>query len=327
MSYSYECEVFEGAAFCARWGINEGAALGRLRDLSLGDRYALASQSAPSHLTLELGPSIRLKAVTGPASATLSQNSSLIVEGALKLMATDSELVTALVLHTGRTVLLLPLNPMRLEMEYTLIAVDPDANALRMSELVTGCFAPGARVTLGDGRLCPVETLTTGQMLRTRDHGPQPLRWIGRVTARAHGSFAPVTFAAGCMGNLGPLTVGPLQRIFLYQRSEERLGTQAEILVQAQYLVDGRRVLQREGGYVDYFSLVFDAHQIIYVEGIPVESMLVSRATRDRLPAELAQDLAKRFPQLNQHAHFAQELSAAKVIEGLRATLLPDKEK
>lgn len=327
LAYSYECEVFEGSAFRVTWGINEGDGLGPPAALCLGDRYALDASCGALRLALSMGEVIRLARITGTPSGVLLPNARVLVQGELKFMSTDGELVTALALQTGSARLLLPLNPMRLATDYTLISVNPDVTELRIAELVTGCFAPGARVTLGDGGLCPVEALRIGQTVRTRDHGPQPLRWIGQVTTRAHGAFAPVTFPAGSLGNLGALTVGPLQRIFLYQRGEERMGTQAEVLVQAQYLVDGRRVLQREAGFVDYFSLVFDQHQIIYVEGIPVESMLVSRATLERLPAALAQDLSDRFPKLNQHAHFAQDIPVEKVTAEQRATILRDKAK
>ena len=34
--------------------------------------------------------------------------------------------------------------------------------------------------------------------LLTRDHGPQPLRLLGRATLRAHGAFAPVVILAHC---------------------------------------------------------------------------------------------------------------------------------
>lgn len=327
MAYSYECEVFAGSAFRVSWGINEGDSLGLPADLCLGDRYTLNTGDAALRLRLSVAEVIRLGDVTGTPLAALQPGARVFVRGELKFMSTDGEVVTALTLQTGPALLLLPLNPMRLATEYTLIAVNPDVTELRITELITGCFAPGARVTLGDGGLCPVEALSIGQTVRTRDHGPQPLRWIGRVTTRAHGPFAPVTFPSGSLGNLGTLTVGPLQRIFLYQRGEARMGTQAEVLVQAQYLVDGRRVLQRESGFVEYYSLVFDQHQIIYVEGIPVESMLVSRATRERLPATLAQDLAGRFPQLNQHAHFAQDIPPEKVTPAQRAAILRDKAK
>ncbi|TVP73812.1 MAG: hypothetical protein EA339_02060 [Rhodobacteraceae bacterium] len=327
MNQIFECEAFEGHAFRVTWGINEGDPLGPVSQLCLGDTYMLDPAASPVSLGLDVATTLRLATFSGTTRALLVAEMRVRVLGELKFMSADGDLITALLLLAGNAHLLLPLNPMRLGMAFALIAIDPGVSDLRMAQLVTGCFATGARVTMGDGEMRPVEALDVGEMVRTRDHGPQPLRWIGRATLRAHGPFAPVTFAAGSLGNLGALTLGPLQRVFLYQRQEDRLGTRAEILVQAQYLVDDRRVLQREEGFVEYHSLVFDEHQIIYVEGIPVESMLVSRATRDRLPPALAEDLAQRFPQLNQHAHFAQDIAPEHLTPDHRASILRQKEK
>jgi hypothetical protein len=66
-------------------------------------------------------------------------------------------------------------------------------------------------------------------------------------------------------------------------------------------------VWQREGGFVDYFSLVFDHHEIIYAEGIPVESLMVNEATVTRLPPALAVEVQARFPGLRQVQHFGTE--------------------
>lgn len=327
MAFVYDCEVFAGDAIGITWGINEGARLGPLSEAVLGDIYTLHSDSQPVDLSLRIDSGIRIAAVAGTISPSLLPGMSVVTCGEMRFMSSEGELVTALMLQAGGLHLLLPLNPMRLGTGYVLIAVDASVTALRMSEIVTGCFALGARVTMADGTLCAIEGLEVGMLIRTRDHGAQPLRWIGRVTLPAHGSFGPVTFPAGSIGNLGALTVGPLQRIFLYQRGEDRLGSRSEVLVQAQYLVDGRRVLQRDVGFVEYFSLVFDQHQIIYVEGIPVESLLVSRATRDRLPEALARDLSQRFPHLNQHAHFAQDIAVGGVTPDQRDAILRHKEK
>lgn len=321
MSQLYECEIFAGSAFRVTWGVNDGDAFTALEAAALGDSYALALGTAALPVTLSLGPALTLKAAPAP----LQTGAAVTVQGALTMMSPDSDLVTLLGLNICGALYLLPLNPMRLGVSYALVAIDPETTALRMSELVTGCFAAGTRITMADGSLRVVETLAPGAMIRTRDHGPQALRWCGHISVRAQGTFAPVTFPAGVLGNLGPLTVGPLQRIFLYQRGEDRLGTQAEVLVQAQYLVDAARVRQRESGFVDYFSLVFDHHQIIYAEGIPVESMLVSQASLTRLPARLAEDLATRFPTLNQHAHFAEDIPEARMTPRDRASLLQDK--
>lgn len=319
--------MFEAAALRVTWGINEGDIISDPAFACLGDIYTLSRVKAPLHLRLTIDGATRIAADHEVTQTGLPAGSEVRTCGEMRLMSSDGELVTALVLECCNTLFFLPLNPMRAETGYALIALEETDSALRMSELVQGCFGAGARVTMGDGSLCAVERLQAGMEIRTRDHGSQALRWIGQVTLRAHGPFAPVTFTPGTLGNLGALTLGPLQRIFLYQRGQPRLGSRAEVLIQAQSLVDGHKVLQREGGFVTYYHLVFDDHQILYVEGIPVESMLVSRATVARLPEVLAQDLSERFPHLNQHAHFAQDLPTEQVTADIRDTLLRQKEK
>jgi hypothetical protein len=42
---------------------------------------------------------------------------------------------------------------------------------------------------------------------------------------------------------------------------------------------------------VDYFQILFDAHQIIYAEGIAAETLLVDPRTRAALPADLGEAL------------------------------------
>ena len=48
-----------------------------------------------------------------------------------------------------------------------------------------------------------------------------------------------------------------------------------------------------KGGFVDYFQLLFDSHQIIYPEGIAAKSMLINSRTRPVLPADLSERLGK----------------------------------
>ena len=327
MAYFYECEVFDQTALQVTWGINEGNYLHTPESAYLGDIYSLRTDATPAPLRLIMTDQTYIARDQETHLSGLFPGSLVSTCGEMRLMSADGELVTALILEACDKLLLLPLNPMRPNIGYALIAVAEGAAALRMSELAQGCFGAGARVTMGDGSLRSVESLAVGMDIRTRDHGPQTLRWIGQITMRAHGPFAPVTFAPGILGNLGALTLGPFQRLFLYQRGKDRLGNRAEVLIQAKTLVDGRKVFQREGGFVTFYHLVFDDHQIIYVEGIPVESMLVSRATIARLPEALAQDLSQRFPHLNQHAHFAPELPAVQVTADIRDALLRQKEK
>ena len=141
----------------------------------------------------------------------------------------------------------------------------------------------------------------------TRDHGGQPIRWVGSTTLRAVGAFAPVVIAAGTLGNSGDLIVSQHHRMFLYQRERKPGLATSELLVQAKHLVDNKNIFIREGGFVDFFSLVFDRHEIIYAEGVPAESLMVNDATVNRLPSELSEDVKARFPGLSQNQHFGTE--------------------
>ncbi|MGY6549815.1 MAG: Hint domain-containing protein [Roseinatronobacter sp.] len=330
MTGSYDCEVFAADALRVTWGINEGAVMAAPASLQLGDTYLLSAAARPLALRLTVSDGTAAPRLAGmDANSTtlcaLTRDAPVVVHARLRLMSADGDSVNVLLLGCCGHWLVLPLNPLRLGGSFTLIEIDREACDLRVGELVTSCFAAGTRVTLGDGSLRPVEQLVPGDLLRTRDHGAQTLRWVGRVTRRAQGVFAPVVFPVGSLGNLGALSLGPLQRIFLYQRGEKRLGTRPEVLLQARCLVDGTHVIQRETGYVDYFSLVFDMHQIIYAEGVPVESLLVSRATLDRLPDQLAGSLADRFPHLDQHAHFAEPVPDNLLTPDQRAAILRQK--
>ncbi|MDP3378026.1 MAG: Hint domain-containing protein [Brevundimonas sp.] len=201
----------------------------------------------------------------------------------------------------------LPLSPMATLTDYTLLRVEPAPEETGLSDLLCISFARGTLITLANGAQTPIETLTPGDRILTRDHGGQPVRWIGRATLKAVGPFAPVVITMGTLGNAGDLIVSQHHRMFLYQRQKVAGLPTAELLVQAKHLVDGERVFLREGGYVDYLSLVFDRHEIIYAEGVPAESLMVNDATVNRLPAELSADVKSRFPGLSQVQHFGTE--------------------
>jgi len=145
---------------------------------------------------------------------------------------------------------------------------------------------------MATGAQKPVETLQPGDMVLTRDDGPQPLRWIGQTTLRAIGDFAPVRIRAGALNNEGDLLVSPDHRLFVYQRDDAVGAGRREVLVRARHLVNGDSVRIETGGHVDYVQLLFDRHQIIFAEGIAAETLLLDPRTRSALPEELLPDTA-----------------------------------
>jgi hypothetical protein len=314
----YSCEVFAATDLRVTSGANMGDGLGQPCDLCAGDIYQLHAHAAPMALALDRVDGLRIAA--GSAVGQIDDTVALI--GHCILMAPDGDQVEVLMLEVSQLRVALPLTPLSLRTDYTLIQVDAEPAEFRLSDLACASFVRGTRIMRADGTQAMIETLQPGDVILTRDHGPQPLRWIGQATLRAKGSFAPVVIGAGVLGNLGDLCVSQHHRMFLYQRGDKRLGGRAEVLVQARYLVDGVSVRLRIGGFVDYVSLVFDQHEILYAEGVPAESLMVTEATVTRLPDALASDLRAAFPGLRQRAHFAPEAGGEQINTATRAALI-----
>jgi hypothetical protein len=124
-----------------------------------------------------------------------------------------------------------------------------------------------------------------------------------RRTLRGVGAFAPVVLSAGTLGAAGDLVLSPNQRLFVYQRGAERLADRAELLVRAGHLVDGDRVWSRPGGFIDWFTPVLDRHEILFAEGVPVESLEASPEILAALPAGMGRELAETLPDLAHRPH------------------------
>lgn len=304
------CQVFDSYDVFVTIGVNLNEGLAGLGDACLGDIYELAHDAQPKKLTLRRGGN----------ATTVAEGSALGAAGAVvqivaryTMMAPGGDKVDLLALEistdSGLTCeyYILPLSPMGAMIEYTLVKMEEPQPNESLIDLLCVSFARGTLITLGDGSQRPIEALVAGDRILTRDHGPQALRWVGNVTLRAVGAFAPVVISAGVMGNAGDLVVSQHHRMFLYQRRKADGVPKSEILVQAKHLIDGDRIFVRETGFVDFYSLVFDAHEIIYAEGIPAESLMVTEATVARLPPELAAEVKERFPGVTQIQHFGME--------------------
>lgn len=157
------------------------------------------------------------------------------------------------------------------------------------------CFVAGTLIRTPEGEV-PVETLRPGDLVLTRDDGPQPLRWIGQRRVAAEGALSPVHIRADSFGAHRALTVSPQHRILIRDALAELLFGEAEVLVAAKDLVNGRSVRQVEGGTVDYVHLLFDRHQVVWSEGLATESYLPGPMTDSAFDAAALGELRAIFP-------------------------------
>lgn len=309
---AHSIPVYTSAMLPVVNGANIGDGLGFADELVPEDSYALAPGAALARLSIHAGDSGHF---TIAADTTLGQpGARLVLDSCLTLMTRDSQVTELLVLvevdaegHAAE-VYGLPLAPMQEKTDYLLVGIDRDAALERFAQVACVSFTRGTHIALATGEQRPIEDLRIGDRVLTRDDGPQPIRWIGQNTVRAVGAFAPILIAAGTLHNHRDLVVSPDHRLFIYQRSDRIGAGRPELLVRASHLVNGESVRVQDGGFVDYFQLLFDRHQIIFAEGIAAETLLIDPRTRPALPPELAEKMAEALPHHSRAAHLDYEV-------------------
>lgn len=161
------------------------------------------------------------------------------------------------------------------------------------------CFVTGTEIAVPGGT-CAVEDLRPGDLVFTRDHGPQPVRWIGMRTQAAIGDAAPVLFEPGAIGNSRPLSVSRQHRIRAGGWKAELLFGEEDVLIPAIHFVNGRDIRSVEGGTVTYVHLLFDQHEIVFAEGVEAESFHPAAENLDRLSEAARAELLALFPAIAQ---------------------------
>ena len=159
------------------------------------------------------------------------------------------------------------------------------------------CLTLGTLVMTDQGER-PVEALKVGDLVLTRDHGVQPVRWIGVRSMPAMGNLAPVVIGKNALGNARALSVSPCHRMLVSDARVEMLFNEGEMLVAAKDLIDGDRIYRKQGGMVTYVHLAFDQHEIIFAEGIATESLQPFAEDEEAIGTEAYAELLSVFPEL-----------------------------
>ncbi|MDF3853754.1 Hint domain-containing protein [Paracoccus sp. P2] len=192
------------------------------------------------------------------------------------------------------------------------IAYNPAGTLVLDDDDVFPCFTAGTLIDTPDGPV-PVESLSVGDLVLTADHGPQPVRWIGRRRFAADRLAAhdarlmPVRIKAGALGPNMPsadLTVSPQHRILLRSRIAQRMFGTDEILVAA------KQLLQIEGveratdlAEVEYVHILFDRHEVVRANGTATESLYLGPQALAALPAPAVGEILAIFPELAARSH------------------------
>lgn len=183
------------------------------------------------------------------------------------------------------------------------------------------CFVAGTLIATPNGEV-PVETLRAGDLVLTHDNGPQPLRWIGRRTVTAEGTFAPIRISPNTFGQHRELLVSPLHRVLIRDALAELLFGETEVLVAAKDLVNDLTVRPVEGGKVDYVHILFDEHQVVFSEGLATESFLPGPQSTKSFEREIIAEICALFPDLDPTTGNGYSAAARRTLRGFEARLL-----
>jgi len=283
--------AYPAEQFRVEFGANAGDPVGILDELVMDDVYELSNSTPPRRLGLaaQMDGGYRVHHETGLGTP----GAALFLDCVVTLMPELGAAVEALVLVEVdgdgmiAAVYLLPQTPLAAFTGYRLVNATRQNVRQRLAQMTCVAFTRGTRITLHSGEQRAIEDLHPGDRVLTRDSGAQAVSWIGVTTVRAVGDMAPILIRKGALNNARDLLVSPDHRLMVYQRSDALGMGSPALLVRARDLVNGETVLVQDGGFVDYFQILFDRHYIIYAEGIAAESLLVDPVTRPALPEEV----------------------------------------
>lgn len=140
------------------------------------------------------------------------------------------------------------------------------------------CFASDTLIETPNGQV-RVDDLGVGDLVMTRDSGPQPIVWAGHSTLNwpdADDRMKPIKINADAFGPglpLRDLIVSPQHHMFISNPHCAALFAHPEVLAPAKGLT-GMAGIRRMAGKksVTYFHILLEKHGVITAEGMPSES-------------------------------------------------------
>lgn len=180
-------------------------------------------------------------------------------------------------------------------------------------------YGPGG-LTMTDAGELPVDWLETGDRVLTRDHGPQPVLWIGRlrlvptVIGREPG-FAPLEIAAGALGLCLPShasALAPHTRVMLTGWEVALHTGEDEALAEIADLANGMPVTRSRSRAGKLLTcLLLPMHETVQINGLWAETLLLDSANRAALAGHLPEPIANAPAVTSGHAQAARLCLAA----------------
>lgn len=173
---------------------------------------------------------------------------------------------------------------------------------------VVPCFVRGTLIATDAGQVA-VEDLTVGCLVQTRDHGLQPVRWIGSKKLSAldlinNKKMKPIRIKAGALGHGTPeidLLVSPQHRVLVRSKIAQKMFGTDEVLVAAKQLLQIEGIdVAHDLPEVEYFHILFDQHEVVLSNGAETESLYTGKEALKAVGPAAREEIFSLFPELRE---------------------------
>ncbi len=189
----------------------------------------------------------------------------------------------------------------------------------------TPCFTPGTMITTQRGEI-PVEQISAGDRVVTRDNGIQTVRWVGKTQMFLHDfqvdpHLLPVFIQQGSLGKGLPerdMMVSPNHRFLVTNSRATVRYSEREVLVAAKHLAaQGIHTVQSSG--TTYIHFMCDRHEVVLSNGVWTETFHPDDTSLKGIGNAQRLEILELFPELKTSVGRASYGPARRVVDETEA--------
>ena len=113
-----------------------------------------------------------------------------------------------------------------------------------------------------------------------------------------------------------------MHRVLITNAWAQLLFGEDEVLIAARDLVNDHSITVQPGGWVEYFHILFDTHQIVFSENLTTESYMPGPQTTEAFEPEIVAEICSIFPELDPETGAGYGPMARRSLKNFEATTL-----
>ncbi|KAB7615785.1 hypothetical protein F9L33_03210 [Amylibacter sp. SFDW26] len=117
-----------------------------------------------------------------------------------------------------------------------------------------------------------IESLSIDDEVITRSNGFQRIQYLGNTRQHDEKFKTSIMIKTGVINNEQDIFVSPDHKILVYGSKIKQEFGKLEYLVAAKDLINGSSIVKLDANDLEYHCVLFEKHEVIYVEGAALES-------------------------------------------------------